>query len=142
MLAATRAPNAINRITSVIGSEVTNTQAEILADRFVELLADARVADLLDRSNPPWAACAAAVALSVAPTRSAACVLVAGDLEAKQRGMPVGCDLSGVAGLGRGSRMPSYGEPQRAGAGRHRRRARNAGSLAVTLLLWTNTCST
>ena len=67
-LAATSAPNAINRIASVIGSEVTNARLKSL---LIESLSC-----LLMLASPTCstvkfglAACAAAVAFSVAPTR-------------------------------------------------------------------------
>ena len=87
-LAATSAPNAINRITSVIGSEVTNARLEILADRIVELLADARIADLLDGET--WIGGlggGGGLERRSDPIRRLG--LVTGDLEAKQGRMPV-----------------------------------------------------
>ena len=61
---------------------------EILADRIVQLLVDARIADLLDRETGIGSLCGGGgLQCRADPVRGL--VLVAGDLEPKQRRMPV-----------------------------------------------------
>ena len=89
MLAATRAPNAINRITSVIGSEVTNARLKSLPIESFSCL--------LMLASPTCSTVKAAIGglcggggLQRRADPIGGLVLVTGDLEPKQRRMPVG----------------------------------------------------
>ncbi len=95
-LAATRAPNAIRRITSVIGSEVTNACLKSLLIASLSLLLDARVADLLD-GEVGVGGLRGGCGIQRRADAVLGLILVTGDLEAKQGGVPVGRDLPFIA---------------------------------------------
>ena len=86
--AATRAPKAIKRISSVIGSEVTSAVLKSLLIEVADLVVGARVAELSDRELR-MCGLRRVDSRSVAPARLLAVALIAGDLEAGQGGAAV-----------------------------------------------------
>ena len=86
--AATSAPNATIRISSVIGSERNSAFLKSLSNALLSALSALRVAELLD-PQLRVRALGAAVAASDASTRVLGDVVVAGELEGDERGAAV-----------------------------------------------------
>ena len=94
--AATSAPNATMRISSVIGSERTSAFWKSSSNAF-EIALSALASPNCSTHTSGLAFCAAAVAASVASTRSSVTLVVARDLERHERGAAVLGELALVA---------------------------------------------
>ena len=138
--AATRAPKAIKRMSSVIGSEVTSAVLKSLLIDVAHLVVGARVAELADRQLR-----VGGLRGGDGPQRRVGALLgrclVAGDLEAGQGGVAVRRDLRAVGGRRRGSRSRRRRAAGRGGTGRRPPRRGSGGCSRSAVALCTSTIS-